>query len=302
MSPPSRHDRPLRSPDHDRSPSPSGCRAGAGHSLPPSGGAGGGPSYPRRDHSLPPSGRRVGGGLSYPSRDYLCLDCSVPGDCDPASVICLWRTDRRPDGDEGELELLCAVEQLAVRRPAAVADVACLLGIAPSALEPTIRRAVEAGLLAQREPNPGGPPGMQLTARGGQRLAELRDAEPELELSTAQRACYHVLANVRDLQDTGRATDALLARLMGRRNRNVAANLRRLAALELVDYHLGQIELTDAGHRLLVTLRAYAINLRPGPRLLIRARGTYRAQALGRADPAAWTCPSAPAPHHTRRS
>jgi DNA-binding MarR family transcriptional regulator len=201
----------------------------------------------------------------------------------------LWRTDRRSDGDEGELELLCAVEQLAVRRPAAVADVACLLGIAPSALEPTIRRAVEAGLLAQREPNPGGPPGMQLTARGGQRLAELRDAEPELELST-------------DLQDTGRATDALLARLMGRRNRNVAANLRRLAALELVDYHLGQIELTDAGHRLLVTLRAYAINLRPGPRLLIRARGTYRAQALGRADPAAWTCPSAPAPHHTRRS
>jgi Mn-dependent DtxR family transcriptional regulator len=201
----------------------------------------------------------------------------------PASVICLWRADRRKDGEEGELELLCAVQELAVGRPAAVEDVACLMRVAPSSLASAIRRAVEAGWLARHAPNTAdpGPARLQLTARGRKHLAEQRNAEPELELSAAQRACYHVLATVRDLRDTGRATDTLLARLLRRRNRNVAAKLRRLAALELIVYHLGQIELTDAGRRLLATLRAYAINLRPGPRLLIRARGAYRDQAPG---------------------
>ena len=65
------------------------------------------PSY-HSPGSLPPKGSRIPdrvgarigsfapledrirrGGLSYASRDYLCLDCIVPGDCDPASVLCL---------------------------------------------------------------------------------------------------------------------------------------------------------------------------------------------------------------------
>lgn len=256
------------------------------------------PSHHERPHL--PSGRRAGGELSYPSRDFLCLVCMVPKDCNPASVICLWRTDQRRDGEEGEFELLCAVEELAVGHPAAAADVACLMRVAPSALESMVRRAVEAGTIAQHVPG-GAPdlaaaPRLQLTRRGRQRLDELCHAEPELKLSAPQRGCYHVLAAVRDLRDTGRATDTLLARLLRRRNRNMAANLRRLAALELVDYHLGQIGLTDAGRRLLATLQAYAINLRPGPRLLIRAHGAYRDQARGP------TRPPTSGLIHTRRS
>jgi Mn-dependent DtxR family transcriptional regulator len=246
------------------------------------------------DHPLLPPGRKAGGTRDYPSRDYLCLVCLVPDDCAPASIICLWRTDRRKDGEEGEFELLCAVEELAIGHPAAAADVATLMRVAPSALAPTIRRAVEAGWLAEHGAESGAPR-LQLTARGRKHLSELRNAEPELELSTPQRDCYHVLAAVRDLLDTGRATDALLARLLRRRDRSVASSLRRLDALELVDYRLGQIALTDAGQHLLVTLQAYAINLRPGPRLLIRARDAYHVQATRMHLPTLGT-------HHTRRS
>jgi len=39
---------------------------------------------------------------TYPARDFLCLDCVVPGECDPYSVLCLWRADRR-EPDEREV-------------------------------------------------------------------------------------------------------------------------------------------------------------------------------------------------------
>ena len=241
------------------------------------------------------------GGLSYASRDYLCLDCIVPGDCDPASVLCLWRADRRRRRDESQLELLSAVEQLAVRRPAAATDVACLLGVSPSALGPPLRRALQAGFLAQRARN-GGPPGLRLTPLGRQRLAELLDDRPELELSPHQRNCYRLLAAVRDLQSLGRVTTSLLARALRRGDRNLAVRLRRLAGLALVVYDFGHVELTDAGRHLLATLQAYAVNLRPGPRLLIRARGRHRVQILRHANLPPFERPAPSAPHAPRRS
>jgi len=246
------------------------------------------------------------GGLSYASRDYLCLDCIVPGDCNPASVLCLWRADRRRRRDESQLELLSAVEQLAVRRPAAATDVACLLRVSPSALGPPLRRAFEAGLLAQHArpgapPGSGGPPGLLLTPLGRQRLAGLLDDRPELELSPNQRHCYHLLAAVRDLQSLGRVTASLLARALGRGDRNLAARLRRLAGLALLVYDFGHVELTDAGRHLLTTLQAYAVNLRPGPRLLIRARGRHRVQILRRANVPPFERPALSSPHAPRR-
>jgi hypothetical protein len=236
---------------------------------------------------------------AYASRDYLCLDCIVPSDCNPASVLCLWRADRRRR-DESQLELLSAVEHLAVRRPAATADVACLLGARPSALGPPLRRALEAGFLAQRA-TASGPPGLCLTPLGRQRLAELLDDRPELELSPHQRHCYRLLAAVRDLQSLGRVTASFLARALGRDDRNIAARLRRLATVALVAYDFGHVELTDAGRHLLATLQAYAVNLRPGPRLLIRARGRHRVQILTRANLPSFARPALSTPHAPRR-
>jgi Mn-dependent DtxR family transcriptional regulator len=273
MSPPSYHDRaPLQ--------------------HPPAGGGRTGSSASLEDRFR----RR---GSSYPSRDYLCLDCIVPDDCDPASLLCLWRTDRRRGRDESQFELLSAVAQLAVRRPVSVADIASLLGVAPSALGSQIARAVEASLLAQYVSSRS--PGVRLTAPGRQRLAELRDDRPELELSAKQRACYHLLAAVRDLHALGRATASLLAHALHRRDRDVAANLRRLAGLALVTYDFGHVELTDAGRHLLATLRAYAVNLRPGPRILIRARGLHRVRVLTQAHVSRWERPAGSAPPPPRR-
>ena len=162
--------------------------------------------------SLPAPGRGAGKTHAYARRDYLCLDCIVPGGCHPSSVLCLWRADRRRRIDRDQLDAL--------------------------------------------------------------------DDPPELQLSRSQRDCYELLAAVRDLGGLGQVTASIIGRAMRSDERSVAGRLRRLAALGLVAYDFGHVVLTAAGRRLLDTLQAYAVNLRPGPRLLIRARGRYRVEIL----------------------
>lgn len=196
------------SPQTDRSPGshPTPGSHASVSSLPPRGGEPAG----IRGEGLP----RAGWGHTYARRDYLCLDCIVPGGCHPSSVLCLWRADRRRQSDRGELDAL--------------------------------------------------------------------DDPPELELSHQQRHCYDLLAAVRDLGTLGEVTASLVGRALGSDERNIATRLRRLAALDLVTYDFGHVVLTGAGRRLLDTLQIYAVNLQPGPRLLIRARGCYSVKVLTR--------------------
>lgn len=260
---------------------------------PPDQGAAGGQACASSSSPLPPLGGAGGGqvatgqagrGHTYARRDYLCLDCIVPEGCRPSSVLCLWRADRRRESDKGQLELLAAVDGLSAHGPAALAAVAFQLGVVPSALGPPIRRARQAGYLAlhaaegRRRTQ-----GLSLTPLGRQVLAQLLDDRPELDLSRHQRDCYYLLAAVRDLGRLGEVTASLVGRALGSDERNIAVRLRRLAALDLVAYDFGHVVLTGAGQRLLDTLQAYAVNLRPGPRLLIRARGCYRIEILPRA-------------------
>ena len=73
---------------------------------------------------------------TYPARDFLCLDCVVPGECKPSSVLCLWRADRSRPPDEREVQLLSAVDRLnADGRPVTVVDVARLVGASTSAVQ-----------------------------------------------------------------------------------------------------------------------------------------------------------------------
>jgi hypothetical protein len=108
---------------------------------------------------------------TYPARDFLCLDCVVAGDCNPQSLLCLWRADRSQPPDEREVQLLSAVDRLSAVGPAhdgaaghavTVKDVARLVGVSASAVGARVERAVEAGLVAYGD----GPEGLQLTAEG----------------------------------------------------------------------------------------------------------------------------------------
>ena len=49
---------------------------------------------------------------TYPARGFPCLDCVVPGECNPSSVLCLWRADRSRPPDEREAQLLSAIDWL----------------------------------------------------------------------------------------------------------------------------------------------------------------------------------------------
>jgi hypothetical protein len=100
---------------------------------------------------------------TYPARDFLCLDCVVAGDCNPQSLLCLWRADRSQPPDEREVQLLLAVDRLSVTGDAVdVADVARLVSVRTSTAEARMQRAEEAGLVAYGD----GPEGLQLTAEG----------------------------------------------------------------------------------------------------------------------------------------
>jgi Mn-dependent DtxR family transcriptional regulator len=225
-----------------------------------------------------------GAEFRYPARDFLCLSCVVPGGCKPYTAMCLWRADRSEDPNPREVQLLYAVKDLARRRRLpSVRELAQLLGVSPTAVSARIERAVEAGLLARgcahhdRQ-------GVSVTALGERRLLEVENRRPELELNPLQRRYYHLLATLRDLQEVGPVSATMLASAVGRGRPSTMRSLRALEELALVEYDRGWIELADAGRHLLKTLRAYAVNVRLGPRVLIRARGRLRYRYLTRKD------------------
>ena len=220
----------------------------------------------------------------YPARDFLCLACVVPGDCKPYTRMCLWRADRSEEAlPPREVQLLYAVQELARRgRTPTVRRIAKLLGVSATATSARIEGAMEAGVL-ERGCTQHAHRGLTVTALGQQRLVEVENRRPELVLNATQRRYYDLMATVRDLELTGPLSVTMLASALGRPRPSVMNSLRSLRELALVRER-GWVELTDAGRHLLETLRAYAVNVRLGPRLVIKARGRLRVQYLARID------------------